>query len=377
MQQGGWSLGPSIALELDTAMGLLTMELAECHSDPIELPDELRAVLQRVPAEWREEGRELVGQARRWMSLLAPMASLAGVLREGEYSRATLAIRSMTLPEALERAAALGEPLGLEPDGSLPLAERLADLTARLGVATVEELGLDLAHRKAMTATYQREMLHATRVLRDGDLHTRFWHWLDRGYYEIYRPWRDQQAEAMREQEERALLALGSPVGDTPPPLGWLAQQNALMMLSQVGEAVEAGRIRVHFWVQPFHLFDFWHLAEPGLVLVSFAEPGNFFEGFRQDAEAVASRAKAIADPTRLMILRLIRHFSMDNTQIADYLGIARPTVSIHAKLLREAGLIDTIQEGRQARHTIKAAAVRRLFRDLDSFLDLPDEGPE
>lgn len=88
----------------------------------------------------------------------------------------------------------------------------------------------------------------------------------------------------------------------------------------------------------------------------------------------MANRAKAIADPTRLSILRIIRHFSMDNTQIADYLGIARPTVSVHAKLLREAGLIDTIQEGRQARHTVKAAEVRRLFEDLIRFLDLPDE---
>ncbi|KPL71180.1 hypothetical protein ADM99_11675 [Leptolinea tardivitalis] len=83
---------------------------------------------------------------------------------------------------------------------------------------------------------------------------------------------------------------------------------------------------------------------------------------------------QALADPTRLIILRLIRAMSMTNTDMAAYLGLARPTVSIHARILREAGLIRSWEEGRVTRHEIDPAAVHKLFRDLEKFLDLPSE---
>ncbi|MFZ5817193.1 MAG: ArsR/SmtB family transcription factor [Bacillota bacterium] len=370
MDHAGWSVGPSIVLEMEIALNLLTAPLAEREQ---ELPDEVREILRQIPADWREEGRELLGPPRRWISPLMVLVSLAGVLREADYSKATLAIRSMTLADALERGTAMAARLGVLPDQWLPPAERLADLAARYITATIRATGLEAVRPAETEATIRQETAHAVRLLRDGDLHTRFWHWVDRGYFEFYRPWRESRAEMMREQEERALLALGALRGKVPPPLGWLYPQNPLLTHPPLADAVSAGRMQVHFWVQPFGFFDWLHVEEPGSVLVSFSEPGPLFESFRSQAEAVADRAKAIADPTRLMILRIIRFFSMDNTQIADYLGIARPTVSIHAKVLREAGLIETAQEGRQARHKVKAAEVRRLFQDLIRFLDLPE----
>jgi len=65
----------------------------------------------------------------------------------------------------------------------------------------------------------------------------------------------------------------------------------------------------------------------------------------------------------------------MANTEIAEYLGMSRPTVSVHAKILRQAGLIRSRQDGRLVRHEIVPAEVRRLFHDLERFLDLPEEG--
>jgi DNA-binding transcriptional ArsR family regulator len=72
-------------------------------------------------------------------------------------------------------------------------------------------------------------------------------------------------------------------------------------------------------------------------------------------------------------MLRLIRHFGMMNTEIANFLEISRPTVSVHAKILRKAGLIESRQQGREVRHQIVPSEVRRLFFDLERFLDLPD----
>ena len=61
-------------------------------------------------------------------------------------------------------------------------------------------------------------------------------------------------------------------------------------------------------------------------------------------------KLKALADPTRISILRMIRYFDADNTQIAGWLDVSRPTVSVHAKTLAEAGFISTERDGRQAR---------------------------
>jgi DNA-binding transcriptional ArsR family regulator len=64
----------------------------------------------------------------------------------------------------------------------------------------------------------------------------------------------------------------------------------------------------------------------------------------------------------------------MDNTEIAAFLGLSRPTVSIHARILREAGLIRTHADGRSVRHELNTPEVRRLFEELEKFLALPEE---
>jgi DNA-binding transcriptional ArsR family regulator len=117
---------------------------------------------------------------------------------------------------------------------------------------------------------------------------------------------------------------------------------------------------------------DSW-LLEDEFILISFAEAGSIYEGFIRFSEDVAKRSSALGDPTRLLILRLIRNFGMDNTSIAAYLGLSRPTVSVHAKILREAGLISSEKHGREIKHQIDIEEVHRLFSDLKDFLDLPE----
>lgn len=365
----GWSVGPSIVHELDMALGIVMGADSELRR-AFRIPK----LEETLPADWAAQWPEMLGEVpREWLGILSNAAHLAGVELEADYSRATLAIRELTLEAALETAVQELAPLGLAPDPGLPPAERLVDLMARSTPAVMATFGLYPAAPANVVRTVAYEAARVVRILRDGDLHSRFWHWLDRGYYEWYRPWRQEMAESMAVQTERALAALGAPEGDTPPDLGWLPPQNALRGYPELQEAISAGKTRVFFWVQPFGLFDTWSFA-PGLVAVSFGEPNRAMDEFRSRATDLAERVKALSDPTRLMILRLIRNYGKDNTQMADYLGIARPTVSIHAKVLREAGLIGTRQEGRAVRHTVDAAEVRRLFADLARFLDLPEE---
>lgn len=209
--------------------------------------------------------------------------------------------------------------------------------------------------------------------MKGGVLHERAWHWLDRVYFEHYLPWRKTRVALLASEEKRARVALGDKEGRGRPDTNWLSPKNRLRTHLGLAAAVAEGRAGVLFWVQPLGFFDFWHVG-PGVVVVSFAEPGEAYEAVRADATDIASRAQALADPTRLMILRIIRRYGAGNTEIAGFLGLARPTVSVHAKILREAGLIDTRQEGRQSSHKVDPGELRRLFRDLRAFLDLPEE---
>jgi DNA-binding transcriptional ArsR family regulator len=64
----------------------------------------------------------------------------------------------------------------------------------------------------------------------------------------------------------------------------------------------------------------------------------------------------------------------LNNSEIAEYLEISPPLVSVHAKILRQAGLIESNREGREVHHTVVPSELRRLFAELEQFLDLPEE---
>ena len=55
---------------------------------------------------------------------------------------------------------------------------------------------------------------------------------------------------------------------------------------------------------------------------------------------------KAIADPTRREILRLLRHEEMSAGEVAGHFDMSKPTMSHHFAVLKEAGLINSRREG-------------------------------
>ena len=83
-----------------------------------------------------------------------------------------------------------------------------------------------------------------------------------------------------------------------------------------------------------------------------------------------------MADPTRMSVLRMIRFMDADNTQIAGWLDVSRPSVSMHAKILADAGLISTTRQGRQARHVFHPDEVRQLCDELLRYLDVSGDTP-
>ena len=361
-----WSIGRSIILEMETFLNFALNQ----HLLP-GLTADIVETVNTIPKDWLQAWEELWGKSENYRYGLEIAARIAGTIEVDDYGQATLPIRELTVEAALERLAVQTEELDPAPSPKLDPVGQLIELGTQKQIALYSALGFQITIEDERTRRIRQELACAARLLAGSDLHTRFWMLVDQFFYEVYRPWREARLQVMEQSEMRARTALGNP--DQVPNLDWLPVRNPLLRQPELREAVKNGRLHVFFWVEPFGLPDTW-LLESGYISVSFAEDGILFQNFLGWAKDVAGRAQALSDPTRLTILRMIRHFGMVNTEIANYLGISRPTVSVHAKILREAGLINSHQEGRLVRHEIESNEIRRLFRDLEAFLDLPLE---
>jgi DNA-binding transcriptional ArsR family regulator len=80
---------------------------------------------------------------------------------------------------------------------------------------------------------------------------------------------------------------------------------------------------------------------------------------------------RALADPTRRAILRLLRGGQRTVGEIADDFPVSRPAISKHLRSLRSAGLIVTRREGRTRSCSLNGRplkAVNDWLRDYESF---------
>ena len=96
---------------------------------------------------------------------------------------------------------------------------------------------------------------------------------------------------------------------------------------------------------------------------------------------------KALSDPTRRAILDLLRHGPCTTTQIVEgFPQLTRFGVMKHIDVLREAGLINTREEGRQRLNSLNAIPIRRIYERwvsryeefwADRLLRLKEDFPE
>lgn len=63
--------------------------------------------------------------------------------------------------------------------------------------------------------------------------------------------------------------------------------------------------------------------------------------------------AKALADATRQKIMKLCCCVWLSVSEIVEQIDVSQPTVSHHLAILREAGLVQTRQEGKQVYYTL------------------------
>jgi DNA-binding transcriptional ArsR family regulator len=67
---------------------------------------------------------------------------------------------------------------------------------------------------------------------------------------------------------------------------------------------------------------------------------------------------KALSDPTRRRILQLLRERPMTAGQIAEHFDIAKPTLSAHFAVLRQADLVESEKAGTTITYSLKVSVL-------------------
>jgi DNA-binding transcriptional ArsR family regulator len=71
---------------------------------------------------------------------------------------------------------------------------------------------------------------------------------------------------------------------------------------------------------------------------------------------------KALSDPTRREILRLLRDAEMTAGQLSDRFPISGPSMSHHFSLLKQADLISARRDGQQIYYSLNTTVVQDLI---------------
>src|SRR5579872_136289 len=84
----------------------------------------------------------------------------------------------------------------------------------------------------------------------------------------------------------------------------------------------------------------------------------------------VEAALKAIAEPRRRAILRLVRDDELSAGEIAAHFDVSRPAVSQHLTVLKEAGLVDERRNGTRRLYLARPEGLAELKAFLEQFWD-------
>lgn len=77
---------------------------------------------------------------------------------------------------------------------------------------------------------------------------------------------------------------------------------------------------------------------------------------------------RALADPTRREILRMLRERDLAAGEIAACFEMTAPTVSHHLSVLKEAGLVQAERNGRSVVYSIDTTVVHEFLGEMMRF---------
>lgn len=124
------------------------------------------------------------------------------------------------------------------------------------------------------------------------------------------------------------------------------------------------------YWSTPLVIFN--KLSETKMLLVYGARPpdASLVPG-EVLPDALLLALKALADPTRLRILRYLANQPLTPAQLSRRLRLRAPTVIHHLNTLRLAGLVHvTLESGGERRYAMRSESVGLTFTHLQDFLE-------
>jgi len=86
---------------------------------------------------------------------------------------------------------------------------------------------------------------------------------------------------------------------------------------------------------------------------------------------AINSAFKALADPTRREILRLLSRGELTAGELASSFDMSKPSMSHHFAILKEADLISSRRDGQQIYYTLNTTVIEDVLTRLWDHLGL------
>jgi DNA-binding transcriptional ArsR family regulator len=177
-----------------------------------------------------------------------------------------------------------------------------------------------------------------------------------------------QESEELRDEYFDLLGDLWSPVAD------WWQGEGAPSVEASVAE-LRRSLARGAKWYEIMssecsvliqHLPDIIERNETGhpVVLVGCA---LFGKGLYLDLPGCT--LVALGDPTRLAIFEYLTRGPAGVTDIAADFSLSQPTVSVHIKRLREAGLVSAVRRGNRLELSVESSTAAKLADDLGRLL--------
>jgi len=77
---------------------------------------------------------------------------------------------------------------------------------------------------------------------------------------------------------------------------------------------------------------------------------------------------KALGDPTRLKIIKMLAHCEKCVCEIIPATGKSQPTTSAHLKILHEAGILKSRKEGLSVYYRLADESVKELIKAADKI---------
>ena len=83
---------------------------------------------------------------------------------------------------------------------------------------------------------------------------------------------------------------------------------------------------------------------------------------------------KALADPTRRKILKLLKNDSLNAGEIAAEFNMTKPSISNHLSILKQADLVDSEKIGQNVIYSLKTSVLEDMLRMLSDLTGREDK---